>query len=419
MGLFDFLAKLFLPGGGPRRTPLRPERRSLYVPIDPLRWQMRQERLKRKLNAPQVDGPPYRFAEYAPRFGKYYDLSQDGNPERLSEFGLPEFQTPEQLAEWLQLPVGKVAWLCHRFTDQHRPATVDKSHYYYRWLRKRSGGLRLVEAPKPTLKLVQRRILREILDRIPLHQSAHGFARGRSIVSNAAPHTGQRVVLKFDLEDFYANVSIARVIAIFRSIGYSREVGIWLARLTTSALPHNMPAPEGKLDALRPYAGRHLPQGAPTSPALANLSAFSLDVRLSGMARSFKVNYTRYADDLTFSGPQKLLKSLRVFIPLVSKIIRSERFIMNRRKRKVIRSNQRQTITGVVVNERTNVARKDFDRLKAILTNCHRLGPLSQNHGKHPDFAAHLAGRIAHVQQLNANRGAKLRELYGTIDWQR
>jgi hypothetical protein len=242
---------------------------------------------------------------------------------------------------------------------------------------------------------------------------------GRSIVTNAKPHVGRAVLLKFDLENFYATVSMARVTGIFRGLGYSREAAIWLARLTTSALPMNTPFERSDPAALLPYLRRHLPQGAPTSPALANLSAWGLDVRLSGLARSFGANYTRYADDLTFSGPEEFIPSLRDFIPLVSKVIRQERFRVNKKKRKVIRDNARQTVTGVVVNTRLNIDRREFDRLKAILTNCEHHGPSTQNRDKRENFAAHLRGRIAHVAQLNPARGSKLLGIYQRIDWRR
>jgi RNA-directed DNA polymerase len=420
MGLINFLRNLFgleTPGRHPPQTGLR-RKPGKQVQLVPLRYHWERPPV-RNTWAVEVERTAYRYAPRNPRTGAYLDLSLDSDISQLNELQLPRFSTPEELAEWLQVPVKKLAWLTHRFNDRYIPESVKNAHYHFHWIKKRSGGLRLIEAPKSLLKSVQHRILRDILNLISPHEKAHGFVAGRSIVTNAQPHTGQRVLLKFDLENFYASVPYSRVVAIFRRVGYSREAALWLARLTTSALPTNIPFPDGDPYAVRPYLRRHLPQGAPTSPALANLSAFALDVRLSGMARCFGAVYTRYADDLTFSGSQQLLRAMPVFIPLVTKIIRSERFRVNLRKRKVIRNNQRQCVTGVVVNERPNISRKDFDRLKAILTNCVRHGPNSQNRDRHENFPAHLRGRVAFVTQLNQNRGAKLLELYQRIDWQR
>src|SRR5262249_3951661 len=133
----------------------------------------------------------------------------------------------------------------------------------------------------------------------------------------------------------------------------------------------------------------------------------------------FGANYTRYADDLTFSGDEKFRRSLAVFIPLVEAIIRSERFRINKAKRRVIRDSRLQQVTGVVVNRHLNVRRRDYDRLKATLVNCIRRGPSTQNHDRHADFAAHLRGAIAHVTHLNPARGPKLLALFSRIDWNR
>ncbi len=316
--------------------------------------------------------------------------------------------------------MGKLAWLIHRFDEGARPVSLKAAHYHFSWRPKRSGGHRLIESPKSALRQVQYRILRDLLDKVPPHPRAHGFVRQRSIVTNARPHVGQRVVLSIDLRNFYASCRYVRVVALFRAIGYSRVVALWLARLTTSAIPANLGFPGQSASVLRTYYPRHLPQGAPTSPALANLSAYSLDVRLSGMSRAYGVNYTRYADDLTFSGPGTFVPALGEFIPLVTRIVRDERFIVHPGKRKVLRSNQRQTVTGVVVNEKLNVSRRDYDRLKALLTNCARHGPASQNREQHPEFAAQLVGRIAHVAQLNAARaqscGSCTRSSTGPVD---
>ena len=366
-----------------------------------------------------VTEPPYAFARLGIGARALSRLSRDADRDRLSRFGLPDLSTPEEIASWLEIPVGRLAWLVHRFSDKSRPDTEALAHYHFHWLAKRRGGHRLIESPKPTLKNVQRKILSDILARVPPHPAAHGFAAGRSIVTNAAEHVNQGLLLKFDLSDFYASVRFSRVTAIFRGLGYSREAAIWLARLTTSALPANIPFLKQEPSAVLPYLRRHLPQGAPTSPALANLSAFSLDVRLSGLAHSFGAAYTRYADDLTFSGPAAFSPSLRDFIPLVTQIIRQEHFRVNRRKRQVLRANRALVVTGVVVNRKINVRRRQFERLKAVLYNCVHKGPLTQNHAGHPRFAAQLRGQIAYVSQLNPARGAKLLALYDRIDWKR
>ncbi len=424
MGLFQFLRRLLFGApshhsASPAHSPSsheRPQRTKVYRKprLTPLRY--KNEIKPERPEIIEVSSPPHELARYGSRTGHYIDMTQDSDFEKLDEYNLPQFCTPLELSQWLEIPLGKLAWLTHRFNQFDRPDDVSEAHYSYHWLKKRNG-FRLIEAPKPFIKMAQSRILQDILDQVPTHPAAHGFVCGRSPISNAQPHTGKRVVLKFDLENFYTSVKLSRVAAIFRSLGYCREAALWLARLTTSALPSNIPFPDGSLRPLLPYLSRHLPQGASTSPALANLSAFSLDVRLSGLARSFDAEYTRYADDLTFSGSDQFLRSLRVFIPLVEQIIRSERFQVNQSKRRVLRNNQQQKVTGVVVNEHPNVPRKEFDLLKAILTNCIRQGPAGQNRENHTDFASHLRGRVAYVQQLNPNRGQRLLELYEQIRW--
>lgn len=359
---------------------------------------------------------PYRFASISTRPGNYLDLSQDVDQRWLEYYGLPTLKTPDDLADWLGISIGKLAWLTHRTTPHQRPETERKSHYAYRWLEKRSGGWRLIEAPKMELKLAQQQILREILDLVPAHPAAHGFVAGRSILTNAAPHVRQRFLLKLDLKDFYATVRYSRVVAIFRSFGYSREVAIWLARLTTSTIPWNLKSPLNAVELSR-FSARHLPQGGVTSPALANLSAFSLDVRLSGLARSYRLRYSRYADDLTFSGPGKAVPALHEIITLVRKVIRSERFYVNPRKCRVLRNGQRQSVTGIIVNDRINISRTEYDLLKATLYNCIQHGPASQNRDGHPHFEEHLRGRLAHALNVNPARAQKLLDLFDRINW--
>ena len=137
----------------------------------------------------------------------------------------------------------------------------------------------MIERPKARLKEIQRWILREMLVWIPVHDAAHGFVRGRSARTHASAHLGRRLVMRFDLEDFFASVSAARVYGIFRTAGYPEAVAHMLTGLCTNVVPVDEPV-SGRL--ARRLATPHLPQGAPTSPALANLAAYRLDCRLAG-----------------------------------------------------------------------------------------------------------------------------------------
>jgi hypothetical protein len=163
--------------------------------------------------------------------------------------------------------------------------------------------------------------------------------------------------------------------------------------------------------------GPHLPQGAPTSPALANLCAFRLDCRLHGLAQSLETTYSRYADDLAFSGGERLERSARRFQVAVAAIAAEEGFELHLHKSRFMRRGVCQQLAGVVVNEHPNVRRRTFDLLKALLTNCARRGPHDQNRDGHADFRAYLLGRIGHVAMVHPARGAKLRALFDRIEW--
>jgi hypothetical protein len=176
---------------------------------------------------------------------------------------------------------------------------------------------------------------------------------------------------------------------------------------------------ESQFSLARRLATPHLPQGAPTSPALANLAAFRLDRRLRGLAAALELTYTRYADDITFSGPDRLLRIADQLRSTIGHIARAEGFTVNDRKSTLTTRAGRQQVCGVVVNQRPNVPRADYDTLKAILHNAAKKGPGDQNRNGEPDFRAHLLGRIAWVEQLNPQRGAKLRGQFAHISWDR
>jgi hypothetical protein len=278
-----------------------------------------------------------------------------------------------------------------------------------------------VEAPKWQLREIQRRILREVLDHMPAHEAAHGFRPGRSPLTFAQIHSGQMCVVRLDLESFFSSVGVGRVWGIFRMAGYAESVATVLTALVTTKTPaaqrreflHSDDPAERRTGF---WLGvPHLPQGAPTSPALANLVAYRLDSRLSGIAARFGARYARYADDLAFSGmPAAAASALH---ERVAAIVADEGFRVNAAKSLVRTSGSRQTMTGLVVNAHPNIARPDFDRLKAVLHNCVVHGPASQNRAGHSDWRAHLLGRISWVEQVNPAKGARLRRTFDRIEW--
>ena len=334
------------------------------------------------------------------------------------EWSLPVLETVGDLATWLSLEVADLEWfadlkgLCAKL--DRRPL----QHYHYRILPKRSGGARLIESPKPSLKALQRRILSSILDRVPAHAAVHGFVKGRSIVSFATPHAGRQVLLRLDLENFFPAFPAARVQALFRTLGYPEPVADLLGGLCSNATPQsvwrNRPLEidaVGWREARLLYTRPHLPQGAPTSPAIANLTAFRLDCRLSGLARSAGAVYTRYGDDLAFSGESEFSRCVDRFAAHAAAIALEEGFGVNHHKTRIQRRGTRQTLAGVVVNEKVSLRRRDLEILEAILTNCIRFGPQSQNRGNVPDFRAHLQGRIGFVEMIDAAKARRLRAL--------
>lgn len=342
-------------------------------------------------------------------------------PDWLAAMDLPPLPTVADLVQWLGLATAELDWFADRWRVDPLPLT-SLQHYHYRWIGKRSGGWRLIEIPKPRLRAIQRQILRSLLDRVPPHGSAHGFRRAHSCKTHAGQHTGRRVVIRMDLKDFFPSIRLSRVHALFAKLGYSASVAGALARLCVNRTPAAV-LRDRDIDAAMPWTERkawrapHLPQGSPCSPALANLCAYRLDLRLEALASSLGAVYTRYADDLAFSGGRELERALDRLHAQVAAIALEEGFAVNTRKTRMMRAGTRQQLTGIVVNRHTNLARDEYDLLKAILTNCLRHGPASQNRDGKANFRAWLDGRIAHASMLNPLRGARLRQLFDRIAW--
>jgi RNA-directed DNA polymerase len=339
----------------------------------------------------------------------------------LRDLDFPALPTPGDVAAWLGLPLQQLDWFADELRQHRRTAIPDLQHYTYAFRRKPFGPPRLIEAPKPRLRTMQQRILHGILDRVPMHEAAHGFVKGRSCLTGAEHHVGAAVIVCFDIADFFLTTPLGRVHALFRSLGYPHSSARMLVRLCSTMTPQavldHVPGPHGhRRGSLRAYGNPHLPQGAPSSPAIANLVARRLDIRLTGLAVSLGGIYTRYADDLTFSGDADFARKTSSLIEAVAHIVEDEGYRLNERKTRVMTPSGRQRITGIVVNAHPNVARDDYDRLKAILHNCRCNGLDAENREGHPDFRAHLEGRVGWVEFLNPARGRKLRAMLARVE---
>lgn len=319
---------------------------------------------------------------------------------------VPRASGEGQLADLLCLRSTKVLdWLL----QPHRRRETKVDHYNRNLIPRHNGKKRLIHQPRPVLMRVQRIIHEQILPAIPVHDAAHAYRPGRSVHTCAQAHVNKFVVLRMDLADFFGTITLRRVSAIFRRAGYDRETSLALGRLCT------VPADQTVPDARRIMA--YLPQGAPTSPSLANAVAFQLDRRLSGLANCCGAAYTRYADDLYFSGDSVFAAKIDRFATSVAAIVMEEGFAVNHYKTRKMFHGHRQNVLGLTVNKGINSNRQHYEQLKAILHNCHTQDWRSQNLDNHEHFSLHLRGRIADIARANPNRANKLMQVYASINW--
>ncbi len=318
---------------------------------------------------------------------------------KLQRFGMPVLHTETELAEWLGIPLSRLRWFTH-----DRPAETTW-HYVRYVIPKRSGGERVILAPKRELKALQRKVLDGLVANAPTASAAHGFVRGHSVMTNAQPHVGKQVVIKLDLKDFFPSITFPRVRGLFIALGYSFSVASTLALLCTEYDRESFDRNGTRY--FISISPRHLVQGAPTSPGLANLVAWSVDRRLNGLAASYGFTYTRYADDITFSGDQS--EVVCQLLSTARRIITDERFVVNTAKTRIARPNTRQTVTGLVVNDALATPRPLRRRLRAILHNASKQGLEAQNRTKHRNFRAYLLGMIAFVHATNPQQATVLR----------
>lgn len=327
---------------------------------------------------------------------------RQGNPQRLSRQALPHVETAEALARAMGVSMNELRFL----TFDRKTTTV--SHYQRFLIAKKTGGTRLISAPMPRLKRLQYWVLGNILQPLALDDAAHGFVTGRSIVSNATPHVGQKIVINMDLQDFFPTIDYKRIKGLFVHLGYSEQIATILALLCSEPDRDSVTLDEKTYHISKSV--RHLPQGAPTSPAISNLICRRLDKRLKGMADKLGFVYTRYADDLTFSYPGEGDNPAEItkLMWRVRQIVSDEGFIVHPKKTRIMHRHQRQEVTGIVVNEKLSVSRQNLKRFRALLFQIDKDGPEGKTWGQGELFHA-ISGYANYVLMVNPDKGRPLK----------
>jgi retron-type reverse transcriptase len=322
--------------------------------------------------------------------------------ERLALYDLPAYRTTEEIAKAMGIALGALRFLAFA----RRTATV--SHYVRFTIPKKTGGERTISAPMPRLKEAQYWVMHNILAKVQMHEAAHGFRPGRSIVSNAQPHVGSDVVINLDLQNFFPTITYRRVKGLFKALGYSEAAATVFALLCTEPEVTAL-----ELDRKRYFVAqseRYLPQGAPTSPVITNLLCRKLDQSLTTMATKLGFRYTRYADDLTFSASGESTQQVNTLLRRVAFLVHQEGFIIHPDKTRILRKGRQQEVTGIVVNDRLGIDRKELKRFRATLYQIERDGLENKHWGYAQDLLASLSGFANFVCMVDPAKGAAFQE---------
>lgn len=254
---------------------------------------------------------------------------------------------------------------------------------------KKHGGVRILDEPYTDLKYIQSWILKNILEKATKHfvsPVAKAFLPGRKLRDNARFHRGNKMVVVMDIKDFFTYIQQQQVYNLFCEMGYTKALSMLMAKLCTY--------------------NDHLPQGAPTSPMISNMVMREFDKRLWDYCMARKINYTRYADDMTFSGDEIKIRNLVTYV----KLILPWKLRINDKKTNVMGTGRCQKVTGVVVNEKMQVPRKYRDKIRQEMYYCIKYGVSAHRERlsgspkwikDEKQYIRHLLGRINFVLQIN------------------
>lgn len=326
--------------------------------------------------------------------GLLYD--KEYNEDKLNSLSLPIIKDDKQLAEFLEIEYKQL-----RFLAYHRDVVIS-DHYSRFTVPKRKGGVRNIAAPKSIMKKVQRTILEKMLYKIDISENVHGFIKGKSVVTGAKVHNNEPdLLINMDIENFFPTLTFERVRKMFLDFGYSGYISSILAMLCTYC--ERMPIEiKGKTRYVK-TSERILPQGSPASPMITNIICRNLDKRLNGLSKKYNFIYTRYADDMSFSFKEDLEeKNYGVILNLVTRILNEEGFKVNKNKTKFLRKNNRQCITGIVVNNpEIGISKKWIKNLRAAIYNANKL---KQSNNLPHEKIYQISGMVSWVKSVNEKK---------------
>ena len=259
-----------------------------------------------------------------------------------------------------------------------------ENHYHNVFIPKSDGTKRKLSVPDLILKNVQRSIVDNILAYYPISKYASAYKLGSSVQKNARPHVNKKKILKLDIEGFFDNIIYSRVKdTVFYEEKFSEPIRILLTMLC--------------------YYKESLPQGAPTSPAITNIIMYDFDEKIGDYCTEKDISYTRYCDDMTFSGDF----NEKEIIELVKSELQKLGLFLKKRKTAVIKNTMRQTVTGIVVNEKVNITKEYKKKIRQEIYYIKKFGVKS--HADYngitdiPKYLTSLKGQVAFVLQTCPN----------------
>lgn len=360
-----------------------------------IREQKKQEKERNKVSKRK------KYKEYLKNHivhvGRGYSNSlkrDDENKDLLERYSVPIIKDEDDLAKKLQITLSELKWLTY-----HRDATKI-SHYHTFEIPKKTGGTRKISAPKKKIKKAQKWIFDTILEKMDFTDNAHGFIKGKSVLTNAENHINKEFVINIDLKDFFPSITFSRILGLFKELGYSSYVSTLLALICTESDRKIITVDENTYHVA--ISERKLPQGACTSPPLSNMICKRLDKRLSILCKNNDIDYSRYADDMTFSFNDR--KKVGLVFSLARKIVSEEGFKLNDKKTRIFSKSNRQEVTGIVTNEKSNVSRRWVNQLRLEIFQYQK----AKEKKMEPLVSLSvLRGKISYLKMVNKEKGEK------------